>query len=386
MLVLVVLMILPADLHPQPVAEQEIRLADKYYSLQLAYQCGKVFGTNAFLRGINAAGVPVDRYQVLSVRLACQTTGTKVWEQLYRYPRYGIGMLLADFRSKELGRPVSVFGFLAGPVFRIRHFSLTYDFAMGVSFPWNPYDPLTNPYNVATSTTVNSMIEAGIAAEARLLPRINAGIEFGFNHFSNGAVALPNKGVNCAFLKYSLRYDLYSRDPVKTTNPVKKIKPFNEWIIAFYTGFNRSAVPVRTNAVQKLDREPVFAFGIFGIYNRQLNHKSKIGAGIEFGYIGLVNPQYRNYAHGLEVNRKPDIRRLELSIFPSYELAFNHFSIFAQAGFYLYRDELIRLSPVFYQRAGFKYHFMDHYFAALQVRAYKFMIALFTECTLGYRF
>lgn len=384
--VILVMIISPTGLRPQSSPVLKNLLSHDHYSLQLSYQNGTVFGTNEFLQGLNAAGMPIDSYQVLSVRLARQTTGAKIWEQFYRYPRYGIGMFMADFRSKELGRPLSVFGFFTGPVFRIRHFSLTYDFALGLSFLWNRYNPLTNPYNISISTDVNSMIEVGTGAEFRVFPRVNTGIEFGLNHFSNGAIALPNRGVNGAFLKYSLRYDFYTNDPIKIRNPIEKFKDINEWIIACYTGFNKLAIPLKIQPVQKHPTEPVFAMGIFGIYHRQLDYKSKIGAGIEFGYIGLINPQYINYVNGLHVNRKPDIRRFAFSIFPSYELAFNKFSLFAEAGFYLYRNELIKKSPVFYQRVGFKYFFSDHCFAAIQVRAFNFMSAEMIEWTMGHRF
>jgi len=386
LLVIFVLILSPVDLRPQSTAGPGNWLPVGHYSLQLSWQGGKVLQVNPFLRGINAAGVPIDNYQVLSVRLARQTTGTKTWEQLYRFPRCGLGMFMADFGSWELGRPLSVFGFLNGPISRSPHFSLTYELAMGISFNWNYYDPVTNPYNISTSTPVNSMVEAGIGAEIRLLSKLNAGIEAGFNHFSNGAIALPNRGLNGAFIKPSLRYDLYSGDPARIRKTVEKFKRVNEWILACYTGINKSAIPLKVQPVQKHPTEPVFAMGIFGIYHRHLDYKSKIGGGIEFGYIGLINPQYRNYINGLHVNRKPDIRRLDLSIFPSYELVFDRFSLFAQAGFYLYRNELISKSPFFYQRLGFRYYFTDHWFGAIQVRAHHFMVAEMTEWTMGYRF
>lgn len=384
--VLLFLVIAPADLVPQSSATLGNWLADGNYSLQLSYQGGKVFPSNEFLAGSNAAGVPIDRYKVLSVRLARQTTGIKTWEQVYLYPRYGIGMLMVDFYSRELGRPFSVFGFLTGPFFRIRHFSLTYDFAIGLSFHWNYFDPLTNPYNIAISMPVNSMAEAGIGAEFRLFPRVNAAIGCGVNHFSNGAIVLPNRGVNGTYLKYSLRYDLYSDNPIKPESRIEKFKDVNEWIVACYISYKRSTVPVVVKPMQKEPSVPVHALGIFGGYHRQVSDKSKIGAGFEFGYDGLTNPQYEKVGDSLHLNRKPDARRFEFSIFPSFELVFNKFSILAEAGFYLYRNELIKKTPVFYQRAGFKYLITDHSFAAILVRSYNFSIAMMVEWTMGYRF
>ncbi len=358
----------------------------KNYSIQVSWQDGKVFGTNEFLRGTNAAGIPINHYQVFSVRLARQTTGTKIWEQLYRYPRYGVGFFMADFHSKELGKPMSAFGFLTGPVFRSNRFSLTYNVAFGISFNWNVYDPAKNPFNIAVSSKISSMAEAGLGAEVRLLPGIYTGIETGFNHFSNGAVVLPNRGINCGFLKYNLRYDLSRGNTEKINRQIEKLKPADEWIIACYTGYNKSEAPSKIKPTVKQPTHTVFATGIFAIYHCRLNYRSKFGAGVEMGYIGLINPLYINTATGLELDRTFDIRRIDFSFFPSYELTIDKLAVFIQAGFYLYRDKLITNSSYFYQRVGCKYYLTDHLFAAIMVRAAKFMSAQFTEWSLGYRF
>jgi hypothetical protein len=375
-----------ADLRPQSSLTPSGLFLNDRYSLQLAYQRGGVFGTNEFLSGLNAAGVPIDFYQTLSVRVSKQTSGTKLWEQLYAYPRYGAGVFIADFKSAELGKPVSVFGFLTGPFFRLKHFSLTYDIALGLAFHWNKYDPVGNPYNIAIGSAINSMVEAGIGAEMRVLPRLNAGIEAGLTHFSNGAIILPNRGVNNHFYKYSLRYDLFSDDPIKPRGHIEKFSGANEWILAVYSGFKEAEVPVAVIPGKKLPTLPVYAVGFFGIYQRQLDYKSRLGAGFEFGYNGLINPIFDTLSDSPRLIRKPDIRRVELSIFPSYELAFNKFSLFVQAGIYLYRHELIKISPTFYQRVGAKYYFTDHFFAAIQIRARSVAKAVMIEWTMGYRF
>ncbi len=261
---------------PQTTSVNQHFFQDKCYSVQLSWQDGKVFGTNVFLKGLNAAGVPINHYQVLSVRLARQTTGTNLWEQLYRYPRCGVGFFVADFHSSELGMPMAAYGFMTGPIFRLNRFSLNYDFGIGLSFNWNTYDPVNNPYNIAVSSKVNSMAEGWISAEIRLIPQLNAGLEFGFNHFSNGATILPNKGVNCCFLKYNLRYNLYSADPPEIRNQIQKFEPVNEWLIAWFNGFNESGAPQTTTPLVKQPTKPVFATGIFAIYHRQISYKSKI--------------------------------------------------------------------------------------------------------------
>ena len=73
----------------------------KNIALQVVYENGYVFATNPFLRGINSAATKIDDVQTFSLKLSHQTSGTKQWEQLYRYPEYGIGLYVADFFNPE---------------------------------------------------------------------------------------------------------------------------------------------------------------------------------------------------------------------------------------------------------------------------------------------
>ncbi|MCX6225762.1 MAG: acyloxyacyl hydrolase [Bacteroidia bacterium] len=376
----------PITLQSQSLTPVRNWVSDGRYSIQFSYQAGGVYKTNEFLSGKNAAGATVDSYQALSVRLARQTIGTKLWEQVYSYPRYGIGFVMGDFNFKELGKPMAVFGFLTGPVFRIKQFSLNYDYGIGLAFHWNKYDPVTNPYNIAIGSAINGMVEGGLAAEARIFHRVNISAGYGLTHFSNGGMTLPNKGVNNHFWKFGFRYELYSDNPIKPRGRIQKFKGGNEWLLAGYTGFRNADIPVAIKPDEKPPTIPVYAMGIFVTYHRKLDYRLKFGAGVHFGYNGLIQPQFEYVEDSAHLIRKPDIRRLEFSVFPSCELPFNRFSLLVEAGFSLYRNELLFNGPAFYQRLGFRYYFTDHIFAAVQLRARKFGKAEMIEWLIGYRF
>jgi hypothetical protein len=382
---LILLIFAAGPLQSQSPGGLRTRLTEGRYSFQLAYQQGGVFDTNDFVAGKNATGLPIDRHQAVSVRLAMQTTGSREWEQLYAWPRYGIGLFMADFRSREVGRPISCFGFLTGPLFRTGPFSLNYDLAIGLAFHWNEYDPVTNPFNTAIGSVINSHIEAGIGAEFELSDRLTAATGLGVTHFSNGGITPPNRGINTSFWKFSMRYELYDREAIRVKHPIKPFKPVNEWTLAGYAGFKNMEVPVTVEPTRKAPTVPIYAGGIIGSYHRLVDRKSKFGAGLVVGYTGLINPRFDFTADTVYLNRKPDPRRIEISAFPSYELVFNKFSLLIQAGFYLYRHEYIRSSPIFYQRLGFRYDFSRHHFAALHLRARNFNTAELLEWTLGYR-
>ena len=78
-------------------------------SLQAGYQKGYVFATNDFLRGTNIEASRINAFQTFSLKFSTQTTGDKLWQQLYKYPNWGIGVYVADFYNpEEIGIPFAL--------------------------------------------------------------------------------------------------------------------------------------------------------------------------------------------------------------------------------------------------------------------------------------
>ena len=94
-------------------------------SISVSYQNGYIFPTNIFLRGQNASVKQLDDYQSLSLRFITQTTGENMWEQLFNYPRWGIGLNISDFNNSiEIGRPIALYAFLNAPFVRWAFYQL----------------------------------------------------------------------------------------------------------------------------------------------------------------------------------------------------------------------------------------------------------------------
>jgi len=101
---------------------------------------GKVIPTNDFIRYQNSNHDGIDDYFSYSLRLGWQTKGKKLWQQLYGYPKYGIGVYSAIFKeTSDLGYPIAVYGFFNAPFFRVNRFSLNYELGLGLTFNWNHF-------------------------------------------------------------------------------------------------------------------------------------------------------------------------------------------------------------------------------------------------------
>jgi hypothetical protein len=101
-------------------------------------------------------------YNAIDLRIGLQTDGSKLWEQLYGYPAYGIGFYTADLGSSDtLGEPSAVFLFFNAPIKRWKRFSMHWGFEVGIAYDFNNYNAITNPRNDAIGSKVNVHLAAG---------------------------------------------------------------------------------------------------------------------------------------------------------------------------------------------------------------------------------
>jgi hypothetical protein len=120
-------------------------------------------------------------------------------------------------------------------------------------------------------------------------------------------------------------------------------------------------------------------------FNRQVSYKSKIGLGMSVSYNGAYDAQVAVDNNELEPIYGSFSDKLQLSIFPSFELVVHKVSLLLQPAFYLYRKKTKNQSPIFYQKIGLKYHITDRFFLGMTLRDYKFHVSDFIEWNIGYR-
>jgi len=356
------------------------------FALQGTYQNGHVFATNKFLRGVNSESAKINAFQAFSLKLSRQTTGKYKWEQLYKYPQYGVGLYVVDFfHHKEIGVPIAVFGFFNAPFLRWNKLLFNYEIGFGATFNWKAFNPVTNQYNVAIGAGESFVIDAGLNLEYMLSKRIELVTGFSFTHFSNGALRKPNFGINTIAPKVSLKYNFFDK-PVFVKQVIPKYTPKNEWLFSAYGGLKNVIFDsVNIAVLEKYEGLYFPVFGISSTFDRQVSHKSKIGFGATISYNDAVNAQAAVENNKLEAIDGKFSAKILVSIYPCYEWVINRISVTLQPAFYLYRKKLKNQSPVFHQRIGLKYQVSDHIFAGITLVDYKFHVSDFIEWYLGYR-
>lgn len=360
--------------------------AGNHLSTELMYQKGYVFGTNPFLRGINDEATKISSFQAFSVKFSKQTTGQKYWEQLYNYPNWGLGIYVADFYDPDdVGVPIALYGFFHAPFKRWNRLSFNYEIGFGATFNWKSFNPITNQYNVAIGAGESFLIDAGVDLSYALNKHIDLSLGVSLTHFSNGAIKKPNFGINTIGSKLNVKYNFDAHQDFQTRD-IAPYKKENEWLISAFGGVKNVVYDsVDIDIVEKYEGVFYAVYGISTTYNWQISYKSKIGIGMTASYDGSVNAQVAADNNELEAIDGPFRDKFQWSIYPSYELVVNRFSLLLQPAFYLYHKKTKNGSPTFHQRIGLKYHISDNLFVGITLRDYAFHVSDYIEWNMGYR-
>lgn len=163
--------------------------------LQLNYHSGNFWTRSDYLQEAFD-----DPYKALELRFGFQSTGTELWQQYNKYPKYGIGMhysdLVKDPADTIIGNPFSLFIFYSGPWARWGRFTLATDISLGLSYMDRIYDPVTNPYNDVIASHINLYFDLNMNLGFRIGKRMDLYAGYGLTHYSNGRIHQPQKGIN----------------------------------------------------------------------------------------------------------------------------------------------------------------------------------------------
>ena len=132
-----------------------------------------------------------------------------IYSKIYRFPTYGIGYYISTFHTMVIGNPSAVFFKMNIPIMfeGNRIFNASYMSAFGLSFNFNPYDSINNPYNTLIGSSVNCYLHIGLNLNFRISNKLTLFGSGGFKHFSNGTMKVPNKGLNMTQLSAGIKYN-----------------------------------------------------------------------------------------------------------------------------------------------------------------------------------
>ena len=171
------------------------------HQLMFDYRPGAILHTNDFLRGKNPEVRTMNHDMGYYLKYAFSAPEDSEQASIYRDAYQGVGIGWNEF-NPQLGNPVSVFILQGARIASLSdRLSFNYEWNLGLTFGWNPYDAESNPDNKLIGSRVTAYI--GLDMYMRWIASRHVDINLGFNvtHYSNGNTQFPNLGLNTVALR-----------------------------------------------------------------------------------------------------------------------------------------------------------------------------------------
>ena len=322
-------------------------------------------------RGV-MAHLPKDLAHVGELSLLLRSSGHKVYQSAYRYPTFGTSLFFGSVGNNEvIGNFLALYGFADLPMLRIRNYHLDFRLSLGLGCHGKPYDPYTNPLNVALGSKINGIICLGLKNNVHFGK--NA-ITFGMDltHFSNAAFKVPNFGINMPYLFLGYARTIAPIDAMKF-NPVDgepktpMSMPYKRWLYSATFMFNgKQLMPIGGR------RYPVFGLNLSA--KRIFNHKAGLELDVDF-FSKQAILDYQPYI------RKSQWDILQIGAYAAYIVPLDRFHFVFGMGAYI-RDKYSPEDPV-YHRIGARYYLKNGIIFNLTLKSH-FARADYLEYGIGY--
>jgi hypothetical protein len=340
---------------------------------------GRVLQTNDFVRGKNQISSPIRDYSSADIRLGWQTLGYREWERSLNLPYFGVGLHSSYFEyNKELGYPNAVYFFFGNPIVKRNRNALNYELGFGIGYNWEPYDPVSNPFNIAIGSHENAFINLKLYYSRDLFQRfkLNAGLQM--THFSNGAVSNPNKGMNMGSAFANLRYNVTNSELDSAHYiPDGSYHPRTE-LNAVVSAGQRSVKETKTKNV-----EYISLLNLSCEYLRPVGNNFKYGAVLDFGIDESLNMKVA----GDTVSTALLEDKLFVGTALAGQLRANRFAVQADLGYRIYASQEKDIDLRLYQKIGIRYYLLNQKaFMGIRIKVHHFSRADFIEWSAGYSF
>jgi hypothetical protein len=307
-----------------------------------------------------------------------QTTGTRLWQQYYHYPIFGVGLLYTYYGNPVLGSSIALFPYMTIHLVTSKIIDWRFTLADGICYITNPYNVITNPTNNIIGTTINDITRFSTSLQYKPNTHFAIGIGGSFTHFSNGAVAFPNLGINIPAIDFTGRYTFSTAPRIHT--PKSEWPAINRRLQMQFKlgiGWEQHNPPDGPN-----ERVYLAAFSI----GRYISRINRLSVGVESGYSTDIY-NYIKLEEILPINFASAVRA---SAFISDEFLFSRFGLLIHYGYYFYYPVLKPADTN--EKLGLHYYFLKYdkktsnrLFVGIYLSAYQ-ISAEFVETSIGIEF
>lgn len=291
----------------------------------------------------------------LELNVQRQTTGAAPWHGWYNYPKVGLALVYYDYHNPVLGRSYAASVYLSKALVRTVRHDLSVRLGTGLAYFSRHYDLYTNRKNTFIGAALNATLQTRLEYDVALSQHLGLLVALAFNHYSNGATAYPNFGINLPTLLAGINY--YPARPVLVPphpGPLPADVGHTFFNLSTSLGYKqRSGDPrhylvnsVTLAAGRRLSRKSSVLVGVEGFYDRSLLAEARAASG---------------------PGDLPDVKKA--SGFVGHELLFGQLALVTHLGLYYYSP--YKSAPFYYERVGLKYQFTQLLFGAIDLKVHR---------------
>jgi hypothetical protein len=308
--------------------------------------------------------------QALEVSLFKRTTGKTDWEQLYKYPEYGLTLQYTSLGNKDiLGHEIGLFPYVQSFIIRKPKFQFTHQFGIGIGYATKRFDLESNYNNISVGSHVNIHFNFKLGTRFVITPKWTFQSGLSFTHYSNANMAEPNLGVNLFAAFAGLSFAAGPQDDFKKTEIAQHV-PKHEFAFIYAAGGKH------TRALQST---VYFTSSMSAEYKFHWKRKFHIGGGADVFYDSSTEIEMaaENAVH-------KSIYDFRTGIHISQELVYSKFSFILQEGVYLGLTDHVDHATM-YNRGILRWKFNDHFLMHISMKSHLHILD-YPELGFGYFF
>jgi len=312
-----------------------------------------------------------DHTSGMDLRLLHTSDGSKSWHQLFHHPRLGLGYYQGSLGNDQVyGRARSFYGFFEAPALTLSsRTAIHYRMSAGLSYISKKFDKSHNLYNIAIGSHLNLHYKVSLLASFRVMGSYQLMAGIGLNHFSNGKIRSPNKGLNLISGSLGLRYSLYKPEKKNEASSPPDMGKKDRFSVIWSHGLkDHNRFHSATYYVSSLSLN----------YEHQYARMARYGVGLD----GFYNPSLKNQLTNSSTNdlANPGLYRLGAHL--SHDVIVGDFALTMQVGHYLY-NQVYYITDI-YNRIGLKYYNIQGLILNVSLKSHN-ANAEFIEFGVGYR-
>lgn len=254
-----------------------------------------IIHTNDYLKGRNTEGRTMNHAIAYDLSYSFEAAPGSLQSSIYADAYQGIGIVHHEF-NKELGNPNTFYIFQGAPIARISsRLTFNYEWNLGLTFGWHPYNSDTNPDNKVIGSKVTAYIYANLYLRLLLNKDIDFMAGVSLTHFSNGNTKYPNSGLNVFGVRMGLAYYINRDQNIKKRSEyiASKFKKHISYDLVFFGAWKRRGIALDDGLYALPNAYGVFGFNFNPMYN--FNPWFKTGASLDYIYDSSANLYLEDY-------------------------------------------------------------------------------------------